>query len=121
MHLAAKHYHFCTNIGNLDRQIALDTGRLSEQCPRSNPAARSAGLNMAYKKLSDAMSGKPPAKPKPAPGATNVVGNLTPKPVDPKSSVSTREKWANAMNKGDRATADKLWAQMKAEEAAAKK
>jgi len=76
---------------------------------------------MAYKKLSDAMSGKPPA-PKPAPAATNVVGSLKPKPPhDPKSSVSTREKWANAMNSGDRKTADVLYKQMQAEEAAARK
>lgn len=77
---------------------------------------------MAYRKLSDAMSGKTPAAPKaPPPAATNVVGKLPPKPTDVKSSVSTREKWAKAMNDGDRTTADVLWKQMKAEEAAASK
>lgn len=79
-----------------------------------------AGQTMAYKKLSDAMSGKPPA-PKPVPAAANVVGKMPAPTIDPKSSVSTREKWANAMNSGDRTTADSLWKQMKAEEAAARK
>lgn len=72
---------------------------------------------MAYKKLADAMSGKPPP-PKPAP-ATKVTTGPVVKPADPKSSVSTRDAYARAMNSGNREEAARLYKQMKDEEAAA--
>lgn len=74
---------------------------------------------MAYKKLSDAMSGKTPA-PKPTPATENVVSKIAPY-AGPKSSVSARDGYARAMNAGDRALAAKYKAQMDAEEAAARK
>lgn len=76
---------------------------------------------MAYKKLADAMSGKAPPPPaKPAPAATNVVGNMPKPSAAPKSSVAARDGYAKAMNSGDRASAARFKAQMDAEEAAAR-
>lgn len=83
---------------------------------------------MAYKQLSDAMSGKTPKPPSAAATIKAATGDTTvgvpgkPKaPVAPKSSVSTRDQWAKARNAGNTALAAKLWEQMKAEEAAARK
>lgn len=77
---------------------------------------------MAYKRLSDAMSGKTPApapaKPKPATNAQYSGGGAS-EYAGPKSSVSARDAYARAMNSGDRKAAAAAKAQMDAEEAAA--
>lgn len=77
---------------------------------------------MAYKTLSDAMSGKlpapAPAKPKPVTDA-QYSGKGTAQSAGPKSSVGARDAYARAMNSGDRKGAARYKAQMDAEEAAA--
>lgn len=100
----------------------LDAWRKADKAEADKYHAKQAELATAYEKLSAAMSGKAPPPKKPDPAATNVVPSMAPRKREgPKSSVSTRDQYARAMNSGDRVLAAKLYDQMMAEEAAARK